>query len=93
MTQIASVGMSGGMPIIEDDDPIPGLEVDSVYIPGPRGLYFGGQFKGYWDMSSGAAGPAAPSTDYYATHTDTAITPQQRSAALARCFWLPAPRS
>ena len=31
--QIRSVGMSGGMPVIESDDPIPGLEVESVYIP------------------------------------------------------------
>ena len=35
--QIRSVGMSGGMPVIESDDPIPGLEVESVYIPGPLG--------------------------------------------------------
>ena len=38
--QIRSVGMSGGMPVIESDDPIPGLEVESVYIPGPRGLQY-----------------------------------------------------
>ena len=36
---------------------------------------YSGVFKGSWDMSSGISGPAAPATDYYATHTDTAITP------------------
>lgn len=56
--QVQSVGLSGGMPIIESDDPIPGLEVESVYIPGPRGLQYGGQYRGTWDMSSGTSGPA-----------------------------------
>ena len=73
--QIRSVGMSGGMPVIESDDPIPGLEVESVYIPGPRGLQYGGQFRGTWDMSSGSTGPAAPLNDYQATHTATTVTP------------------
>ena len=36
--QVKSVGLAGGMPVIESDDPIPGLEVESVYIPGPRGV-------------------------------------------------------
>ena len=73
--QVQSVGLSGGMPFIESDDPIPGLEVESVYIPGPRGLQYGGQFRGPWNMSSGTAGPAAPANDYHATHTATTVTP------------------
>lgn len=73
--QVQSVGLSGGMPFIESDDPIPGLEVESVYIPGPRGLQYGGQFRDTWNMSSGTSGPAAPATDYQATHTGTTITP------------------
>ena len=36
---------------------------------------YSGQFRGTWDMSSGASGPAEPSTDYQATHTGTTITP------------------
>lgn len=56
--QVKSVGLAGGMPVIESDDPIPGLEVESVYIPGPRGLQYGGQYRGPWDMSSGTSGPA-----------------------------------
>jgi len=36
---------------------------------------YSGQYKGAWDMSSGTAGPAAPATDYQATHTGTTITP------------------
>lgn len=36
--QVQSVGLAGGMPVVEDDDPIPGLEIESVYIPGARGF-------------------------------------------------------
>ena len=73
--QVQSVGLSGGMPFIESDDPIPGLEVESVYIPGPRGLQYGGQFRGTWNMSSGVYAPAAPSASQAATYTPTTMTP------------------
>ena len=36
---------------------------------------YSGQFRDTWDMSSGSTGPAAPATDYQATHTGTTITP------------------
>ena len=41
----------------------------SVHLP------YSGQFRGTWDMSSGSTGPAAPASDYQATHTGTTITP------------------
>jgi len=52
-----------------------GMEVESVYIPGPRGLQYGGQFRGTWDMSSGVFVPAAPSASQAATYTPTTMTP------------------
>ena len=73
--QVQSVGLSGGMPFIESDDPIPGLEVESVYIPGPRGLQYGGQFRGTWNMSSGTAGPAALPPTTMPRTPPTTVTP------------------
>ena len=49
-------------------------KTDLIVVPKVHAAY-SGQFRGTWDMSSGISGPAAPATDYYATHTDTAITP------------------
>lgn len=74
--QVQSIGL-GVIPQPVDDEH-PGPEVESVYVPGPRGYHGGGgggsNFAGDWDMSIGSAGGAAVmANDYNATHTATTI--------------------
>lgn len=74
--QVQSIGL-GVIPQPVDDDKS-GPEVESVYIPGPRGYRGGGaagsNFAGDWDMSIGAGGGGAVmANDYNATRTATTI--------------------
>lgn len=74
--QVQSIGL-GVIPQPVDDDQS-GPEVESVYIPGPRGYHGGGaagsNFAGDWDMSIGAGGGGAVmANDYNATRTATTI--------------------
>jgi len=79
MMQVHSVGL-GVIPAIVDQDNS-GPEVESVFIPGPRGLTGGTgspvlQFAGDWDMSIGEpGGPPALTVATLAALTGTTITP------------------
>lgn len=79
MLQVKTIGL-GVIPAPVDDEH-PGPEVESVYIPGPRGYHGGGaagsNFAGDWDMSIGEPGGRADELTIatLSTLTGTTITP------------------